>query len=120
VRAAVLVSMPKDAGYILDSYLLALDLDEPTARRVREKFAGREGRLASSISALPLAPKIHCPLLLVHDRNDGIVPVAHAEEIAQLLPDGKLLLTREQGHSAMLRDESTIGAAMGFLDEVLK
>ena len=119
VRAAVLVSMPKDAGYILDSFLLALDLDERTAERVRVKFGKREGRLASSISAVEMAPRIHCPVLLVHDRNDGIVPLAHAEEIVQLLPEGKLLLTQEMGHSALLRDESTIGAAMGFLDGVL-
>lgn len=119
LRAAVLVSMPKDAGYILDSFLIALDLDEPTAERVRERFAKQQGQSAASISVAPLAPRIRCPVLLVHDRNDGIVPFAHAEEIAALLPEGRLLLTQGMGHSALLRDASTIGAAIGFLDGTL-
>jgi pimeloyl-ACP methyl ester carboxylesterase len=85
---------------------------------VRARFAKQQGQLASSISVLPLAPKIHCPVLLVHDRNDGIVPVEHAQEIVALLPEGRLLLTQGMGHSALLRDPSTIGAALGFLDGV--
>lgn len=119
VHAAALISLPRDLGYLLDSFLQMLDADEKLAKRVHARFAARFDRLASSISALELAPRIDCPTLLVQDRDDDVVPVTQAEQIALLLPHCALHITQGMGHSGSLRHAATVGAVLGFLDATL-
>ena len=116
LRAAVLVSLPPDLGYLLDSFLQLLEADEAFAARVHARFTKRYGRPAASFDSLSLAGRILVPTLLVHDRDDGITPVAHAERLAPLLAQGALYLTQGLGHSGPLRDPATVGAVLGFLD----
>jgi pimeloyl-ACP methyl ester carboxylesterase len=116
LRAAVLVSLPPDLGYLLDSFLQLLDADAAFAARVHALFTQRFGRPASTFDSLGLSAQIHVPTLLVHDRDDAVTPVAHAERLAPLLPQGALYVTQGFGHSGMLRDAATVGAALGFLD----
>ena len=41
-----------------------------------------------AISTLLMAPRIQCPVLLVHDRDDDVVPLSQAQEVLAALPDG--------------------------------
>jgi len=116
LRAAVLVSLPPDLGYLLDSFLQLLQADAPLRARVHALFTQRFGRAASTFDSLGPASRSTVPTLLIHDRDDAITPVAHAERVAPLLPHGALYLTQGLGHSGMLRDPATVGAALGFLD----
>jgi pimeloyl-ACP methyl ester carboxylesterase len=118
VRAAVLVSLPPDLGYLLDSFLQLLEADAPLAARVHALFTQRYGRAASAFDSLEWADRIQLPTLLVHDRDDAITPVAHTEQMALRLAHGALYLTQGLGHSGMLRDPATVGTALGFLDGV--
>ena len=111
-----LVSMPRDVGYTLDSFLSVLGLSESVGARVHQAFQHRFGRSAESLSALPLAAQLRCPVLLVHDRDDDVVPVEQAEELLAQLPHGALHLTQGLGHSGMLRDAPTVGAILGFIE----
>ncbi len=119
MRTAALISMPRDGGYLLDSFLLILGVSEEVAGRVRERYRQRFGQAAEGLSSLQMAPRIHCPVLLVHDRDDDVVPLSQAREVLAALPDGNLLQTQGLGHSGMLRDPATVGAIIGFLDSRL-
>jgi pimeloyl-ACP methyl ester carboxylesterase len=116
LRAAVLVSLPPDLGYLLDSFLQLLNADAVFSARVQALFTQRFGRPASTFDSLGLAPRIGVPTLLVHDRDDAVTPVGHTERLAPLLPRGALHLTQGFGHSGLLRDPATVGAVLGFLD----
>lgn len=116
LRGAVLVSLPPDLGYLLDSFLQLLQADAALAARVHSLFRQRYGRAASAFDSRESVCRILPPTLLVHDRDDPITPVAHTEQVAPLLAHGALYLTQGLGHSGMLRDPATVGAALGFLD----
>ena len=50
------------------------------------------------------AKRVKIPTLLVHDSNDGDVPVSCALNIRQNLQNGQLLITKGLGHTKILRN----------------
>lgn len=115
LHAAVLVSLPRDVGYLLESWLDALDAAPGLRQRVQTAFQARFGIPPSAIDAAALLPAADCPVLLVHDAEDDVVPVSHAESLAPLLHEGALHITRGLGHSGLLRDAATVEAVMAFV-----
>jgi pimeloyl-ACP methyl ester carboxylesterase len=113
--AAVLVSLPEDVAGLFDAYFALLGADDDFRRRVLAAYARRAGPDAAALQAHALAPRIPCPVLLVHDRDDAIVPFAHAEGLAPRLRGGRLLATRGLGHRELLRDPAVVTAALDFL-----
>jgi pimeloyl-ACP methyl ester carboxylesterase len=118
--AAVLISLPKDAGYLLELYLDMIDAGPRVREHVHRQFGRRFGVPPSSFSALAGARRIDAPVLVVHDREDEAVPDSHAREIAALLPNGTLLLTQGLGHNRLLRDPGLIEAVVGFLRDATR
>ena len=116
LQAAALVSMPRDGGYTLESFLLILGVDADIQDQVRQRFQARFGLAAEGISTLQMAPRITCPVLLVHDRDDDVVPLSQAQEVLAALPHGALHITQGLGHSGMLRDPATVGSIIGFIE----
>jgi pimeloyl-ACP methyl ester carboxylesterase len=115
LQSAALISMPRDGGYLLDSFLLILGVSDDVAQRVRELYLARFGQ-AAGLSSLQLAPQISMPVLLVHDRDDDVVPLSQAQEVLAALPRGLLHTTAGLGHSGLLRDKATVDAILSFLE----
>lgn len=55
-----------------------------------------------SVSVLELAPRLPLPVHLLSGDKDPICPVAGAEELAELLPQGDLTVWPEVGHAPFL------------------
>lgn len=119
VRAAVLVGLPGDMGYLLDSFILAMGLSQPVVQRLRALFLARYGRFPEQFSTRALAQAIRIPVLLVHGAEDDLVPPEHAREIAALLCAGQLHVARGLNHSAPLRDPPSVALMVSFLAEQL-
>ena len=63
-------------------------------------------------------PEIACPTLIVHGREDGLVPVADADEFARLIPKSRVLLLDETGHVPMMERPLTFNLELlSFLGE---
>ena len=120
LRAAVLVSLPQDIGYLMESFEQVLLLREPARERLLQLFVQRFGARPDELSARTLLPGIGCPVLLVHDRDDDVVPLEQAQSLAPLLQHGSLHITQGLGHSELLRDPAMIGAAVGFIGAALR
>jgi len=59
---------------------------------------------------------VTAPTLVVHGRSDGLVPLAHAEEMAKLISDARLAVIDEAGHYPMIEQEAAfLDAVEGFL-----
>lgn len=119
VRAAVLVGVPRDMGYLLESFILAMDLRKPVVERLRRLFHARYGRDPEEFSTRALAQSIRIPVLLVHGADDDLVPVEHAREILAALRAGRLYVAPGLNHSAPLRDPPSVGLMVSFLAEQL-
>jgi alpha-beta hydrolase superfamily lysophospholipase len=115
VRAAVLVGVPRDVGYLFDSFVIVLGLHAEVVRRLRRLFRQRYGRDPEQYSALLLAPQVRAPVLLVHGGADELVPLEQARELLQRLPDGRLQVVDGARHSAPLRDPASIALMVQFL-----
>ncbi len=120
LRAAVLVSLPHDIAYLMESYEQMLQLRAPARERLVQLFVQRFGVRPEEVTARSLLPGIACPVLLVHDREDDVVPLEQAQQLAPLLQHGSLHITQGLGHSELLRDPAMIGAAVGFIGAALR
>jgi pimeloyl-ACP methyl ester carboxylesterase len=115
VRAAVLVGMMRDAGYVFESFALAMALRPDVLARFRALFRARYGIYPEELSTADLVRRVPLPVLVVHGEVDELVPAAHATEIAAGLHDGQLLIAPLLGHGAPLRDAATVARITEFL-----
>lgn len=115
VRALVVIGMPRDVGYMMESFALVLDLHADVTHRLRSLFARRFGAPPEHFSAHALADRLAVPTLVVHDVDDDVTPAQHAREFAARLRHGHLRETRGLQHSGALRDAATIEQIVEFL-----
>jgi pimeloyl-ACP methyl ester carboxylesterase len=104
----VLISCPSGASFLFNNFVDMLDLNEATARHLLARFTDRFHQQPGSWSATAHAGELRIPVLLIHDRDDDVIPFAHGEQLLALLPNARLLPTQGLGHSGMLRDAPTI------------
>jgi len=116
LQKLVLISMPSGAAYLLDSFEQMLGLGEATRRRSRELFIRRFANEPEHYVSLPNAARIPLSTLVVHDRADDIVPLAHSEPLIARMPHAQLHCSEGMGHSGLLRDPAVVQAIAGFLD----
>jgi len=115
LRAAVLVGLPRDIGYLFESYTLAMALQPHVIAQLRERFRIRYGNFPEHFSARELAAHLAMPVLMVHGGADELVPAAQAVEISEQLRNGELRVIEGLRHSAPLRDPATVSAIADFL-----
>jgi alpha-beta hydrolase superfamily lysophospholipase len=120
LRAAVLVGLPRDVGYLFESFTLAMGLRADVIQRMRSLFVARYGAGPQAYSAAALAQRIHVPVLLVHGGADEYIPAAHAAEVALQLSDGRIEVIAGHNHSAPLRDPDTIELMARFISARLR
>ena len=65
-----------------------------------------------------LVSELDAPLLVIHDKNDRIVPVEHGAAVARGAPNGSLHMTNGLGHRGILLDPGVVAKAVEFLDSV--
>jgi pimeloyl-ACP methyl ester carboxylesterase len=120
LRAAVLVGLPRDIGYLFESFTMAMALRADVVQRLRALFRARYGGEPEDYAAPALARRIHIPVLLVHGEADEYIPASHAEEVALQLRDGHIQVIAGLSHSAPLRDPDTIELMARFISERLR
>ena len=69
----------------------------------------------SELEMTRLAPRINAPALMIHDRNDRLIPWRQGATFARRWPGARLLSTRGLGHRRILQDEGVISAAAQFI-----
>jgi pimeloyl-ACP methyl ester carboxylesterase len=60
---------------------------------------------------------VRIPVLVVHDEDDNVAPIAQGAALAAAIPGAILWRTRGFGHSGNLRDPATIRRVVEFLRE---
>jgi pimeloyl-ACP methyl ester carboxylesterase len=117
VRQLVLISAPSGVPFLIDNFVAMLDLNAVTARHLLARFTDRFHQPPGSWSTTALAAHIQVPVLLIHDRDDDVIPFTHSEQLLATLPHARLLATQGLGHSGMLRDSVTIAQITRELDK---
>ena len=117
VRSLVVIGMPRDVGYVMESFELVIGLRPDVRHELRRAFTARFGAAPESFSARALADRLHVPTLVVHDEDDDVAPLEHAREFAQALGHGRMRASRGLNHSGPLRDPASIAEIVRFADE---
>ncbi len=69
----------------------------------------------SDLEMSKLAPRLNTPALMIHDRNDRLIPWRQGATFARRWPGARFLSTRGLGHRRILQDEGVISAAAQFI-----
>lgn len=111
----VAIAAPAGLAGVLARMSRHLGLGEPARRRFFDAMARRTGVAPDQLDIERLAPALPPgELLVVHDREDPVIPFADAERIAGATR-ARLLATRGLGHRALLRDEAVLSEIAGFV-----
>jgi pimeloyl-ACP methyl ester carboxylesterase len=117
LQKVVLVSMPSGAPFLVQAFHGMFGIKPATANHLQELFRRRFGSDPAFFIAAPDAAISRLPTLVVHDREDDIVPFAHGQALLPAFRNARLLTTQGLGHSALTRDTGTMLAISDFLNE---
>ncbi|MDX2010999.1 MAG: alpha/beta fold hydrolase [Myxococcaceae bacterium] len=112
-RAAVL-GAPSSIDGVLHRFAGFIGLPGRAERAFVETVERTVGRRPAEVSASVLAPRVHQPVLVVHDENDLEVPFSDAEELVRVLSSASLVATRGLGHRRLLKDAAVAQAIVHF------
>jgi pimeloyl-ACP methyl ester carboxylesterase len=114
--AVVLVGPAADLVSPAVRFTTALGFTAAVRERMRQRIEARVGRSWSAFDATALAPTLHAPLLVIHDRGDAEVPWQHGLAITHAWRGAGLLTTDGLGHRRILRDPDVVAAAVAFMN----
>ena len=96
---------------LADAALIEAILDM-FARRTVLQFAGQIEALLARPDATAVLRAVTCPGLVLCGREDGWAPLAQQEEMAALMPGGRLVILDRCGHMAPMERPDLAGAAL--------
>lgn len=115
LRAAVLLAPARSAGGFLDLFCDALRLPPRVRGAMRTRIVRRYGLAPEDFDIVRRARAGGAPLLVVHDRDDAVVPWADGEAVARAWRGAELVRTEGLGHRGILRDPSVAARASAFV-----
>ena len=111
----VLVSPPSDMEGYSRRFARWHWIPEPVRRSMQAAIEDRYGVPWSELGIARLAPKLEAQALVIHDRDDRVVPWAQGASFARRWPGARLLSTDGLGHGRILQDAAVAGAAAQFI-----
>ena len=114
-KTAVLVSPPSDVAGYSRRFARWHWIPEPVRRSMQAAIEERYGVRWEELEVERVAAQIKARALIVHDREDSMVPWRHGVRVARAWPGARLHLTKGLGHGRILRDESVTRSAADFI-----
>jgi pimeloyl-ACP methyl ester carboxylesterase len=115
VRSAVLVSPPSDVAGYSRRFARWHWIPEPVRRSMQAAIEERYGVRWEELEVERVAARVNARALVIHDREDSVVPWRHGERVARVWPGARLLVTKGLGHGRILRDEAVTRTAAEFI-----
>lgn len=111
---SVTIAAPAALPDVLRRLARAFGLPLRASRAFIAQMERHAGEPAAALDVERLAAQLRGPLLLVHDRDDAVVPFGDGERIA-LATGGELVATRGLGHRQVLREAGVLDRITLFL-----
>ncbi len=116
VQRAVCIGAPARFGDLVTDFIARLQVPPSTEAVFRRLLERRFGPgLWEALSPQHNARGLDTRVLVVHDRQDRVVPWRSAEEIAAAWPRARLFLTEGLGHQRILRSGDVVKAVTAFI-----
>jgi pimeloyl-ACP methyl ester carboxylesterase len=110
----VLLSPPSDMEGYSRRFARWHWIPEPARRAMQAAIEERFGVAWSELELARLAPRVSAAALVVHDRDDRMIPFRQGLNFARAWRGARLLATRGLGHRRILADDAVVRAAVDF------
>jgi pimeloyl-ACP methyl ester carboxylesterase len=114
IERLVLVSPPSDLVGYSRRFARWHWLPEPARRAMQVAIEERYGLPWEELELPRLAPRLAAPALIIHDKDDRMVPWKQGEALANAWRGARLLLTQGLCHGRILREDAVTQAAAEF------
>lgn len=115
VDNVVLVSPPADLEGYSRRFARWHWMPETVRRAMQSAIEERYGVLWETLDLRRLATRLRARALVIHDRDDRVVPWTQGEQVARRWSGARLLSTDGLGHRRVLQDEFVTSAAADFI-----
>jgi pimeloyl-ACP methyl ester carboxylesterase len=115
LESVVLVAPPADMVGYSRRFARWYWIPEAIRRSMQGAIEERYGVRWDELEASRLAPRLSARALVVHDRDDRMVPWTQGARVASAWPNARLLSTAGLGHGRILADEAVGRAAVEFI-----
>ncbi len=116
VERLVLVATPSNFKSMFQQFLNAINASPNVVRRFHEKINAILTFPFEEADVHRLFPKDRVgELLVVHDRDDPVVPFSQGEKIANSSPNSRLLISEGWGHFALMKNQEIIEKVSEFM-----
>ena len=112
----VLVSPPSDLEGYSRRFARWYWIPETVRNAMQKAIEERYGVRWEDLEVPRVAPRMTAQALVIHDRDDRMMPWAHGASVARHWPGARLLSTEGLGHRRILADERVTQAAAQFID----
>lgn len=116
-RRAVFISPPGDLDYFAGFFSRQLGLTDAVRARMERYLERQTGVPWDTLHPEQMAPAEPPPLLVFHDREDAVVPIAHARAVVDAWEGARLVQTHGLGHRRILSDPEVVSRTVSFLAE---
>ena len=103
-----------EAKYISETYLRLTQAPQSFRDPFYRELTKSWGEKVEFYSMTEFARRLDCPVLLVHDRFDPVIPYSHGKKLHEAWRGSRLITTSELGHDGLLKDEKILDEAIHF------
>jgi len=115
-KKVVLVSPPSDLVGYSRRFARWYWMPEAVRKGMQAAIEERYGVRWENLEVPRVAPRLSAQALVIHDRDDRLMPWTHGATVARHWPGAKLMSTEGLGHRRILSDERVTRAAAEFID----
>ena len=115
LESIVAVSPPSDLVGYSRRFARWHWIPEPVRRAMQSAIEERYGVRWEELELSRLAPQLGARALVIHDRDDRVVPWTQGASFAHQWPGARLLSTDSLGHRRILEDQAVTRAAADFI-----
>ena len=115
VEKLVFISPPSDLSLFSDLFARQMGFTPRIKERVEDLLEERTGVEWSEMKAEALASGQDTPLLIIHDRDDLVVLLHHAESLHEAWKGSRLTVTEGLGHRLTVKTPEVVERAVEFI-----
>jgi len=111
----VLLAPPADVRIFSDIFAETLAVPPSVQDTMHRNLEARLRMTWADLDIPALVRRLTPAALVIHDRDDADVPIAHGERIVEAWSGSRLVRTSGLGHRAILRDPAVVRHTVEFL-----
>lgn len=116
LKSLVMLCPPSTLNLALDQFSASLHLPESTKHYLAEKLKKNFGNdVFERLSLVKNITKMNQPVLVVHDKQDNIVPFEEGMIVAKAAKRGTFHETNKLGHQNILHDDGIVETIIDFV-----